>query len=853
MRGVHAGVGLSDLICCFAWWFWLLAKFFLASFVPALPGTPLAAANRQMRASLAKRSVREQSSLLAVQALLVWAPPMKPMFVRPTSLIRLVAAAALFCSALARPVMAADETARPAAKPSPSDNLRPGPLDSRIAPVVATMLERNHYAKKRFDDNVSALFLDQYLKTLDPQHLYFLQSDIDGFEGYRNRLDDLFLKRQVADTSPAYVIYTLFLHRLEERVAYCTNLLKTEKFEFTSDEKVVLDRKDAAYPKTLAEAKQLWRERLRAEYLQEKLAKKKPTEIVDTLTRRYLRTQKIFKDFDNENVLEIFINALCHVYDPHTDYFGKSALENFAIQMNLSLFGIGAELRSEDGVTKISRLMAGPAEKSKKIKVGDKIVAVGQEDGEMVDIVDMPLNKAVQLIRGPKGSQVRLAVEPADGDQPRFELTLVRDEIKLEDQEAKAKLIELDRTGQPPMKLGVVDLPSFYASMNLGTENGQGEPRSTTADVAKLIKKLTAEGAEGIVLDLRRNGGGSLEEAVALAGLFIKTGPVVQVKDWNGRVIVNKDEDPSVAYDGPLIVLTSRFSASASEIVAAALQDHGRALIVGDRTTHGKGTVQSLNSLKQYRQAFPPEVTGTNDPGAVKLTIRMFYRANGHTTQTNGVVPDVVLPSLNNVLEVGETSLDNPLPADSIAAADYEPLNLVAPYVEELRKASQARTSQSKDYDYVREDIEIYKKNKAEKTISLNEQERLKEKQEADARKKAREKEILARPPLDEKVYDLTLKLASQPGLPPPTIPTNTVAKASEPKKAVASGGGTNSAAVVASATPKGAGESPDDDEDETKLPANDFALREVESILADYVALMHKANGTASAKPEVR
>jgi carboxyl-terminal processing protease len=774
---------------------------------------------------------------------------MKNKSVRSLTLIRLLAAAAVALCPFAGPVQAADESVKAAPKASPSDNLRAGPLDSRIAPVVALMLERNHYAKKRFDDAVSAQFLEQYLKTLDPQRLYFLQADVEGFEGYRTRLDDLFLKRQVADTSPAYVIYTLFLHRLEERVAYCTNLLKTEQFTFTSDDKVLLDRKEAAYPKTLAEAKQLWRERLRAEYLQEKLAKKKPAEIVDTLTRRYSRILKMFRDFDSENVLEIYLNALAHVYDPHTDYFGKSALENFAIQMNLSLFGIGAELRSEDGVTKISRLMAGPAEKSKKLKVGDKIVAVGQEDGELVDIVDMPLNKAVQLIRGPKGSEVRLAIEPADGDQPRFDLTLVRDEIKLEDQEAKAKLIELDRPGQPAMKLGVVDLPSFYASMDLGTANGKGEARSTTTDVAKLIKKLTAEGAEGIVLDLRRNGGGSLEEAVALAGLFIKTGPVVQVKDWNGRVLVNKDEDPAVAYDGPLVVLTSRFSASASEIVAAALQDYGRALVVGDKTTHGKGTVQSLNSLKQLRQQFPPELIGTNDPGALKLTIRKFYRANGHSTQLNGVTPDIVLPSVNNVVEAGESSLDNPLPSDTIDAADYQALGLVAPHVDELRRLSETRTGKAKDYDYVREDMEIYKKNKAEKTISLKEEERLKEKQEADARKKTREKEILARPPLDEKVYDLTLKLASQPGLPEPTKPTNTVAKATEPRKTIA-GGGTNSAAVASTPTPKPPGDS-DDEEDETKLPANDFALREVESILADYVALLHKSGHTVSTKPE--
>lgn len=741
-------------------------------------------------------------------------------------------------------------SARPEGRPVAGEALRAGPLDDRIAQVVAMMLQNNHYSKKVFNDEISSQFLDRYLKALDPMRLHFLQSDIDGFEGYRHRLDDLTLRRRGAETSPAYIIYTMFLHRLGERVAYCTNLLQTETFDFTGDDRVLLDRKDAPYPSNLTEAKQLWRDRLRAEYLQELLAKKKPEEIVETLTRRYNRILKMYGDFDRENVLEIYLSALSHVYDPHTDYLGKSALENFSIGMNLSLFGIGAELRSEDGVTKISRLMTGPAEKSKQIKVGDKIVAVAQGEGDWVDIVDMPLNKAVQLIRGPQGTPVRLSIEPGDANQPRYEITLIREEIKLEDQEAKAKLIELNRPGQPPLKLGVVDLPSFYASMDLGAANGKGEARSTTTDVAALIKKLTEEGAEGIVLDLRRNGGGSLEEAVALAGLFIKTGPIVQVRDWNGRVNVNSDNDPEVVYDGPLVVLTSRFSASASEIVAAALQDHDRALIVGDRTTHGKGTVQSLNSLKQLRQVFPPELLGTNDPGALKLTIRKFYRANGHSTQLLGVTPHIILPSVNNHLDVGESALDNPLPSDTITAADYEPLGMVAPYVDELRRRSEGRTAEATDYDYVREDIEIYLKNKAEKAISLNQQERLTEKQEADARKKAREKERASRPSVEDKVYDLTLKLASQPGLPPPTEPTNTVTASRSPDQV--SAGATNSATVAGSPVQPTAERDEEEEEDDTvKPPAHDFALREVENILADYISLLRQSGFTLNTRRE--
>src|SRR4051812_35235036 len=456
---------------------------------------------------------------------------------------------------------------------------------------------------------------------------------------------------------------------------------------------------------------------------------------------------------------------------------GKSSLENFSIGMKLSLFGIGALLRSEDGYCKIQELKPGPAQRSKKIKPNDRIVAVAQGNEPPVDVVDMKLNKVVELIRGPKGTEVRLTVIPADAADPsvRNVISLVREEIKLEDQEAKAKLFEGDVNGKKA-RWGVIDLPSFYAAFDLEGAKSDGEPKSTTTDVAKLIKKLVESKVEGLILDLRHNGGGSLEEAINLTGLFIPEGPVVQVRDADGRIIVDKDRDPTMLYKGPLIVLTSRFSASASEILAGALQDYGRALIVGDSSTHGKGTVQSLIQLKPYMRQFG--MPANQEPGALKVTIRKFYRASGASTQLKGVTPDIILPSVNNFLEVGESSLENPLPWDTIAAATYEKLGMVEQYVDELKKRSDKRITTDKDFVYIKDDIERFKKTQAEKSVSLNESVRLKEKQEADERAKARKKEIAARPEPKEKIWDITLKVAGSAGLPDPIAHTNLVKRA---------------------------------------------------------------------------
>jgi carboxyl-terminal processing protease len=529
-------------------------------------------------------------------------------------------------------------------------------------------------------------------------------------------------------------------------------------------------------------------------------------------------------------------------------------VDTFAIGMNLSLFGIGAELVSEDGYCSIRRLLpGGPAEKSKKIKEKDRILAVAQGDQTPVDIVDMSLNKAVQLIRGAKGTEVRLTINPAGADASvRTVVTLVRDEIKLDDQAAKAKIIELPDASGQTVRIGVIDLPSFYTPFDMGGPKrpelaapGSPSGRSTTADVAQLLKKLKQENVSGVILDLRRNGGGSLEEAVRLTGLFIKQGTVVQVMDSRGEIQEDADTDPSVAYDGPLIVLTSRFSASASEILAGALQDYGRALLVGDSSTHGKGTVQSVNQLAPFIRF--PDNANPVDPGALKLTIKKFYRASGASTQLEGVTPDIVLPSvLNEMKEIGEKSLDNPLPWDTIRSAKYDRLNLVNPYLPELSKRSNQRIAAEREFDYVREDIAQYKKAQADKTVSLNEQQRLKEMEETDARNKARDKERLARPEPKETVYELTMKQVELPGLPSPLERTNSAAWKLAHKGIESASVSTNSAAVAGSRLAPDVGS----EDDEEKPAPVDSTLNEAEHILQDYISVWPKPNLATAAHP---
>ncbi len=612
----------------------------------------------------------------------------------------------------------------------------------KITQAVGTLLDHAHYKRARLDDAVSEMFLKNYLDALDYNHLFFLQSDVDEFNRrYAKTLDDFTNK---GDASPAFEIFGRFLKRLDERTDLVMRLLK-EKQDFTKDDVLSTQRNKQPWPKDEQEAEQLWRLRIKYDLLPSRLAKEKDPEAttIEKLRKRYQRVQKNFRDFETSEILQVYLSSLGHAYDPHSDYMAPEEAKEFDIKnIRLSLTGIGALLEYEDGYTKIKSLVhGGPADKSKQLKPGDRIVAVAQGTGEPVDVVEMPLNKVVNLIRGKLDSEVRLTIVPAGSDAAVTKvIKLIRKEIPIEESQAKARIIDhLDATGKT-QRLGVVNLPTFYDHC--------------ASDVEKLIQRLQKENITGLVLDLRRNGGGLLPEAVDLAGLFIRKGPVVQVKDNRDKTQVLSDDDGGkIAYDGPLIVLVSHLSASASEIVAAALQDYGRALVVGDSTTHGKGTVQTLLPVGQFLR--PGMIS---DAGKLKFTVQKFYRVEGSTTQKQGVTPAIALPSIYDYMELGEASLPNCLPADTIPGVSHEQMDLTRPFVEELRKRSAERVAKSQDFAYLREDIERLKKQQAEKAVSLNEKKRLAEKKEIEAQAEARKKEHAARKTPDDKVFEVTLE-----------------------------------------------------------------------------------------------
>lgn len=704
----------------------------------------------------------------------------------------------------------------------PNSKVTPSPDNEKIAQKTAQLLEKAHYLHHNLDNTYSEKLYKEYLDTLDSRHLYFTQEDMAEFEKYRFSMGQDLIQR--GDLEAAYAIYNRLTERLDQQAAYAAEILKNEKFTYTGDEFYDLDRKHATYAKDTTELKQIWHEYFRYEYLQEKLSKKKPEEIVTSLTRRYNRLARTLHENDGDDVLEFFLNSLAHVYDPHSDYMGKSTLENFNMQMKLSLFGIGALLGSEDGYCKIDQLTpGGPAMRGKQLQAGDRIVGVAQGNDDFVDVVEMKIDKIVSFIRGPKGTTVRLNVIPKDSPDAstRKIVTIIRDEIKLDEQEAKAKIIDMTAPSGGTLRMGVIELPSFYADFE---QQGKGG-KSATTDVARLVKKLKTEKVAGIILDLRNNPGGSLTEAIRLTGLFVKSGTIVQVVSSNGRIEKDEDDDPSMLYGGPLVVLTSKGSASASEIAAGALQDYGRALIVGDSSTFGKGTVQTIRSLGDIVR----DVHG--DPGALKLTIQKFYRATGESTQKKGVVPDIILPSLGSYIEYGETTLDNPMPWDKIDPANYDHMNLVQPYLAELKKRSSARISSDKDFKYLLDDIEQYKKLIAEKKVSLNEQRRLKEKQQAEEKIVARKKERKSRAASKDKVYALTLKQVDTPGLPPLYVPKDAIKAPGE---------------IISPAD-----DAPQSADTKVTGPPLDITLNEAEKILSDLIAL--SSGRVAVVKPLVK
>ncbi len=714
-----------------------------------------------------------------------------------TRLLALGLATGLAAAALAEPPVARLTTAQA--------------TEANITRLTTSILERSQFAHHPLDGELAGKFLDGYLDALDGRRSLFVQSDVDEFAAFRPTLARV---TREGDTSAAHAIWRRYLQRLRERTAYLTEQLKTANFDFTGHDIYSFDREHAQRPRDLAAAQANWLQELRAEYLDEKLRDAPKEKIAATLTRRYEQQQRTMLALGEGEVLEIYLNALAHVYDPHSDYLGHEQMDSLSISMNLSLFGIGAVLESADGYTTIREVLpGGPASRGAVLQPGDRIVAVAQAGKEPVDIVNMPLSRAVDLIRGPKGSNVTLTILPAsapEGSLPKA-VALVRDEIQLEDQQAKASVVDLPTAPGSVLRLGVIDLPSFYADM--GSPDARGR-RSVTADVARLLTKLKAENVQGLIIDLRRNGGGSLEEAISLTGLFIPRGPVVQTRGPAGDVDVEADTDPTQQYAGPLMLLTSRFSASASEILAGALQDYGRAVVVGDSSTFGKGTVQSIVPLARVMDQ--SGLSHSYDPGALKITIRKFYRPSGSSTQMRGVASNIVLPSTSDFSDVSESAMDNPLPWDAVPVVAFARENRVAPYVDTLRERSVQRVTTDKDFVYLAEDIARLRKSLAKKTVSLNEVERRKEVAEGKARQAEREKERATRKAQKPTTYEITLKNAAAPGLPPPLTTVDAKAAASE------------KSASRAPANPDSSATRPG--------PGEDIILNEAQRILADYV-----------------
>ncbi len=664
----------------------------------------------------------------------------------------------------------------------------------QVAAWVTHLLQEQHYSKHDFDDDMSRKALKGYLEYLDYDKMYFLKDEVDAFTAkYGTKLDDYVFTN---DLTPAHEIYKVYSQHVKARFEKVKALLESGKLEFSGTGTTHINRKDAAYSATTAEADAIWTARVTNEVLGERLrrtlaeekkkekaekaerpeekkadpasapkvsANPKPEDSPEVkVLKRYKRLLDSMNENDEEDVTNFFLSALSQAYDPHSEYFSAPEKDQFDIEMNKRLQGIGAVLSMKDGAAEVDRLVAGaPAHLSGQLKIHDRIVGVAQgTNGEMEDVEGMKLNKVVERVRGDEGSTVRLKVIPASDPTTFKEVVLKRAKVELKESLAKADLIESKDAKGEPNRIGWLTIDSFYADMEHHTV-------SLTKDVKKLLTRLMKENISGLVIDLRGNGGGSLDEAISLTGLFIKKGPVVQQKSWNGAVESRYSKSPEPMYTGPLCVLTDRTSASASEIFAAALQDHGRAVVVGDKSTFGKGTVQTILDVGRYM----PNISKSTRAGSLKVTIQKFYRIAGGSTQLKGVVPDLILPSRYDALEIGEESLKGPLPYDTIRKLDYDLAETAPLPANELRSRMDQRLEKDPEFQYVKDDIARLKDQVAKNTLSLNEKERLDEIQKNKQRNKARSEDRKTRVATASKngdpftVYRLTLENADAEGL----------------------------------------------------------------------------------------
>jgi carboxyl-terminal processing protease len=603
-------------------------------------------------------------------------------------------------------------------------HLKAEPTQVQAALMTAGIFTHYHYKAVPLDDGMSAKIFDRYFESLDGDKLIFLASDIEQFAFMRNRIDDALANE---DLSVAFNIYNLYQQRFAERLNYSRELLKSP-MDFTINETMQLDREKAEWPRTEAEALDLWRKRVKNDWLRLKMAGKNEKAIRETLDKRYENYQKRVRKLDGEDVFQTFMNSYATSIDPHTNYLGPRAADNFDIAMRLSLEGIGAVLQTRDEYTVIREIVPGsPAFLSGKLKVGDRIVAVAQGSGPFVDVLGWRIDDVVPLVRGAKNSKVRLDVLPADAgtDAKHAIITLVRQKISMEEQAAKKSIIEV-RDGGVVRRVGVISLPTFYRDFE-AIRRGDRDSKSATRDVARILGELKRAKVDNVLIDLRNNGGGSLDEAIELTGLFIDKGPVVQHRSASGKVTVESDSNEGIAWDGPVGVLINRSSASASEIFAAAMQDYGRGLVIGE-PTFGKGTVQSLKRLDDNQRL-----------GEIKMTTAQFFRINGGTTQLRGVSPDVKLPVLADLETYGESSFDNALPWTSIEAAPFAPAGDMRELIVPLQSKHEARIAKDKDFQYLNEDLAEVRKLRKENVVSLNEAVRRKERDAQEARAKLRE------------------------------------------------------------------------------------------------------------------
>ncbi|MEN5351399.1 carboxy terminal-processing peptidase [Luteimonas sp. TWI165] len=594
---------------------------------------------------------------------------------------------------------------------------------------------RYAYRPRPLDAGMSSEIFDRYFENLDPGKVFFTQQDITRFEALRPKMGAAV---RDGDIAPALEIFALFKTRVAERTAQARNLLSQDIFDFSGNDRWEYDRKDAAWAADGAELDTLWRQSVRNDWLRLKLAGKQPDEIRKTLDRRYLNQANTVAAYNDEDAFSSFLNAYTGVIDPHTDYFNPRAARLFNQSMSLSLEGIGAQLQKQDDVVVIREVIAGgPAAMSNRFKPGDRIVGVGQgTNGPMEDVIGWRIDDVVDKIKGPKDTQVRLDVIPAEAtlDSEPVRITLTRARVRLEEQAAKAETLTLPATeGGVDKRIGVIKLPAFYQDFE-GRRSRNGEYASATRDVARLLEQFKQDKVDGVVLDLRNNGGGSLNEAVELTGLFIDQGPVVQVRESGGRVSVQADRDPGVAWDGPLAVLINRGSASASEIVAGAIQDYGRGLVIGE-TTFGKGTVQNLVDLDRW------PANENKRYGQVKLTIAQFFLPGGSSTQNKGVEPDIHFPVTVDATEFGESTYDNALPWSRIAAVPHTQYGNFGALLPQLEQRHQTRVATDKEFQWWAEDIAEFRAEREKKWVSLNEAERRTERDRQTAKRAQRQEE----------------------------------------------------------------------------------------------------------------